>query len=150
VRRIKALAPGLPVLIISGDSDPTSIVERCAAGAGGYVLKPLAPEELARALASVARGQPVLCPEAQKALLHTVHGAATATTLWARGLSSREQEVAGCLLAGWSEKDIADRLGIMYDTLHVHLVRIYKKLGVHSRKQAVAKLLGVWRGGGGD
>ena len=64
VRRIKALAPDLPVLIISGDADHASIVECCAAGIAGYVLKPFAPGELARVVSSVARGWPVLCREA--------------------------------------------------------------------------------------
>jgi DNA-binding NarL/FixJ family response regulator len=57
------------------------MVECCAAGADGYVLKPLTPEELARVVLSVAQGWPVLCREAQKAILNVLHRAATATTV---------------------------------------------------------------------
>jgi len=149
VRKMKALAPDLPVLIISGDSDQASIVERCAAGADGYLLKPLAPGELACAVSALAQGLPALCPEAQKAIVSVLHQAITATTAWIPALSGREQEVLGCLLAGWSDKEIAERLGMTPSTVHVHLVQIYRRLDVHTRQQAVAKLLGVWRGGEG-
>jgi DNA-binding NarL/FixJ family response regulator len=143
VKKLKALAPGLPVLIISGDRDEAIIAECCAAGADGYVLKPLTPEELARVILSVAQGWPVLCREAQKAVLDVLHRAATATTVWFPGLTGREQEMAGCLVASLHDKEISARLGMAEATVHVHLTRLYRKLGVHSRRQAVAKLLGV-------
>ncbi len=145
VRQLKALAPDLPVLIISGDSDEASIVECCAAGADGYVLKPVAAEELARTVSSVAGGWPVLCREAQKAVVDALHRAGTATTVWFPGLSRRELEIAGCLVANLRDKDISERLGMARSTVHVHLARLYRKLRIHSRQQAVARLL---RGGG--
>ena len=143
VRTIKALAPRLPVLVISGDCDAASVGESCAAGANGYLLKSLAPEELARAVALAAQGWPALCREAQKALLNVVHQSATATTPWFPGLTGREQEIAGSLVARLRDKEIADRLRMTRSTVHVHLVRLYRKLGVHSRQQAVGRLLGV-------
>ena len=143
VRRIKALAPDLPVLIISGDADHASIVECCAAGIAGYVLKPFAPGELARVMSLVARGWPVLCRKAQKAVLNAFHQAAMATTVWFPGLSGREQWIAGCLVGNLCDKEINERLGMARSTVHVHLTSIYRKLGVHSRKQAVARLLRV-------
>lgn len=54
--------------------------------------------------------------------------------------------MAGCLVANLCDKEISTRLGMAEATVHVHLTRLYRKLGVHSRRQAVAKLLGV--GGG--
>jgi DNA-binding NarL/FixJ family response regulator len=87
VRKIKAFAPGLPVLVINGNCDAATIAECCADGADGYLLKPLAPEELARAVLSVAQGWPVLCREAQKAILNVLHRSATATTIWFPGLT---------------------------------------------------------------
>jgi DNA-binding NarL/FixJ family response regulator len=146
VKKLKALAPDLPVLIISDDRDEASIAERCAAGADGYLLKPLAPDELARAVLSVAQGWPVLSPEAQKAILNVFHRVATATTAWFPGLTGREQEMAGCLVASLHDKEISTRLGMAEATVHAHLTRVYRKLGVHNRRQAVAKLLGL--GGG--
>jgi DNA-binding NarL/FixJ family response regulator len=148
VRRIKVLAPHLPVMIIGAGIDGTEIAEYCAAGADGYLLKPPTPEALARAVDSLAQGWPVLCPEAQKRVLDVLQRAGAASTVRFPGLSSREQEIAGCLVAHLSDKEISTRLGISEATVHVHLTRLYRKLGVHSRRQAVAKLLGVageWR-----
>jgi DNA-binding CsgD family transcriptional regulator len=54
--------------------------------------------------------------------------------------------MAGCLMASLRDKEIVERLRMAGSTVHVHLVRLYRKLGVHSRQQAVAKLLGVGAG----
>jgi DNA-binding NarL/FixJ family response regulator len=143
VRKLKALAPLLPVLIVSRDRDEALVAECCAAGGDGYILKPLSPEQLARAVSSVAQGSPVLCVEAQKAILNVLHRSATATTVWFPGLTGSEQDIAGCLVAHLSDKEISTHLGMAKNTVHVHLTRLYGKLGVHSRRQAVAKLLGV-------
>ncbi|MGO8930784.1 MAG: LuxR C-terminal-related transcriptional regulator [Limisphaerales bacterium] len=142
VRKLKALAPSLPVLIISDDADAASIAECCAAGADGYVLKPLAPEALAGAISSLAQGWPVLCQEAQKAIMRLLHRAGASATDWFRGLSGREQDIAGCLVARLHDKEISTHLEMAEATVHVHLTRLYRKLGVHSRRQAVIKLLG--------
>lgn len=109
----------------------------------GYILKPVAPEELARAVSSVARGWPALCREAQKAVLHALHRTATTTTDWFAGLTEREQEIADCLVANLRDKEISERLGMARSTVHVHLTRLYRKLRVHSRRQGVARLLRV-------
>jgi DNA-binding NarL/FixJ family response regulator len=145
VRKLKTLAPDLPVLVISSDRDEALMAECCAAGADGYLLKPLTPDDLASAVSSVVRGWPVLCREAQKAILDVLHRAATATTVWFPGLTGREQEIAGCLVARLHDKEISAHLGLAEATVHVHLARIYRKMGVHSRRQTVARLLGGGR-----
>ncbi len=86
---------------------------------------------------------PVLCREALTALLNTLHRTATATTAWPTGLTGREQEIAACLMTHLCDKDISTRLDIKEATVHAHLTRLYKKLRVHSRRQAVARLLAV-------
>ena len=62
-------------------------------------------------------------------------------SLYAYDLTPREQEIIGCLAAMLSNKEICERLKIHKETLHVYLVKLYKKLGVHSRRQAARKLL---------
>ena len=149
VRKLKALAPKLPLLVIGDDCDEAVIAWRCWAGADSYLLKPVEPDELGRAVNSLAQGWPGLCPEAQRALVNEWHRLAAAAVVWFPGLSGREQEIVGGLVAGRSNKEIGDALGIKTATVHVYLSRVYRKLEVHNRKQVVAKALGTWRGGGG-
>ncbi len=56
-------------------------------------------------------------------------------------LSPREQEVLDCLAKGFLYKEIADKLGISYETVHTYIRRIYEKLQVRTRTEAVAKFL---------
>ena len=65
-------------------------------------------------------------------------GAASQPT---EGLSPREQEVLDCLSKGFLYKEIADKLGIGYETVHTYIRRIYEKLQVRTRTEAVAKFL---------
>jgi DNA-binding NarL/FixJ family response regulator len=140
VRKLKALAPSLPVVVISGQGDGQLLLEYCLAGADGCLLKPTAPEALARAVNSVIRGQPALCPEAEKAVVDFAHRMGTA--LWSQRLSRREQEIVCCLAEKLCDKEIAERLAITKSTVHTHLLHLYPKLGVHTRAQVVSKLLG--------
>jgi DNA-binding NarL/FixJ family response regulator len=139
VRKLKSLTPAIPMVIISGRCDGGAIVQACLAGADGWLVKPVLPAKLARAISSVAQGVPVLCEETVKALVHFLRR--TGTSLSAHDLTAREQEIVGCLAAKLSDKEISDRLSMNMSTLHVHLVKLYKKLGVHNRRQAVRKLL---------
>ncbi len=56
-------------------------------------------------------------------------------------LSVREQEVLDCLSQGFLYKEIAEKLGISYETVHTYIRRIYEKLQVRTRTEAVAKFL---------
>jgi DNA-binding NarL/FixJ family response regulator len=141
VRKLKALAPKLPVVVISGQSDEVWLVQCCLAGADGCLLKTTTRDALARAVNSAVQGQPVLCPEAEKAVVNFVHRMGAA--LWFRHLSRREQEIVVCLAEKLSDKEIAERLGITNSTVHMHLLHLYHKLEAHTRAQAVSKLLGA-------
>ena len=65
-------------------------------------------------------------------------GASTQAT---ENLSQREQEVLDCLSQGFLYKEIAEKLGISYETVHTYIRRIYEKLQVRTRTEAVAKFL---------
>ena len=58
-------------------------------------------------------------------------------------LTAREEQVVACLISGRQDKEIAEELGVGKDTVHSHLQRLYAKLGVHSRREAVQKYLGL-------
>jgi DNA-binding NarL/FixJ family response regulator len=139
VRKLKALSPTVPLVIISGPCNGGSIMQGCQSGADGWLVNSIAPAKLARAISSVAQGAPVLCAETAKALVHFLRR--RGTSLYAHDLTPREQEIVGCLAAMLSNKEICERLAMNKETLHVHLVKLYQKFRVHNRGQAVRKLL---------
>jgi DNA-binding NarL/FixJ family response regulator len=140
MRRLKAVAPDLPVLIISGQRDPAAIVQYCMAGAGGWLTKPLVLAELARAVRAAAQGSPVLCRQAAEALLDFLHQVGKSVSF--HGLPQRQREILVCLGENFSNKEIAQRLGVSHETVHVQVGRLLRKLGAHTRKQLVKQLLG--------
>jgi DNA-binding NarL/FixJ family response regulator len=140
VRAFKALAPGLPVMVLSSRSDAASIVQWYMAGAAGFLPKPVTRGDLARAIRLLAKGLPVLCEEGQKALMDLAHQAGAIGA--SQGLSRREQDVVVCVAAKLHDNEICQRLEMTPNNLHVTLFHIFKKLGVHSRRQAASKLLG--------
>ena len=82
----------------------------------------------------------MLCRQAERALMDFLHRAGAMSS--PQGLTRREREVVGCLAENLSNKEIAVRLGVSTETVHVHLEHLFRKLGAHDRKQAVRRFLG--------
>ncbi len=143
VRKLKALRRKLPVVVISGQCNEESVARACMAGADGFMIKPVTAEELARAVNAAAQERPALCPEAEKAVMNFLRR--VGASLSSRGLTRREQEIVCCLAEHLSDKEIAQRLRIAPNTVHVHLGRLLRKSGAHCRQQLVAKFLGGGR-----
>jgi DNA-binding NarL/FixJ family response regulator len=140
VRQLKALAPQVQVLMLTVYEDTERIFKALAAGATGYLLKRLEPEELLQAIRDVhAGGSPMSNSIARKvvASFQAAHLAGEKQN----SLSQREQAVLDCLAEGLAYKQIADQLGISINTIRTHLRHIYEKLHVQSRTEAVAKYL---------
>ncbi len=137
--RLKGLRPGLPIIMLTARSDAEAIFKSLMAGASGYLVKPFSPRELVQGIHSVLAGQPVLCPVATKMLVDSLCRKARSSSAVFTG---RESEIIPCLLQNLSGKETARTLGIATTTAYVHLAHIYRKLGVHNRRAAVAALLG--------
>ncbi len=143
VRRLKALAPDLPVLIVSRQRNSATIAQYCIAGADGWLTKPLPPAELDRAVRTAAQGGTVLCPQAVAALMDFLHQVGKSASV--HGLTQRQREIVFCLGENLTYGEVAQRLGIETNTVHVHVNRLLRRFAVHSREQLVKRLLG---GGG--
>ncbi|GAB4424627.1 MAG: response regulator transcription factor [Chloroflexi bacterium OHK40] len=104
-----------------------------AAGAQGYLLKDSPPEELLRAVRTLAQGQVALEPAVVARLLARVTEGPASDEL-----SARELEVIRLLVGGASNKEIATALGLSENTIKTHLSRIFDKLGARSRAEVVA------------
>lgn len=141
VRRLSELAPATQVVMLTVYDNTETIFNSLAAGAHGYLLKPISSEQLLLAIRDVyAGGAPMTSDIARKVVQAFKQPAPTASET--DNLSPREQEVLNFLAKGYLYKEIADKIGLTYSTVHTHIRHIYEKLHVRSRAQAVAKHLG--------
>ena len=140
VRRLSVLMPGAQVLMLTVFEDTDQIFRARAAGASGYLLKRLSPKKLLEAIEEVVSGgSPMSAPIARK-VVHSFK------TVPAQGdesvdLSPRERSVLDGLAGGLAYKQIADQLGVSIHTVRNYIRRIYQKLHVCTRTEAVAKFL---------
>lgn len=140
VRRLKQVAPEIQVIMLTVYEDTENIFNALAAGASGYLLKRTSMAELLAALREVqAGGSPMTTHIARKVVQSFQR--TPAATQPADNLSQREQEVLDLLAQGLIYKEIAEKLGISYETVHTYIRRIYEKLQVRTRTEAVAKFL---------
>jgi DNA-binding NarL/FixJ family response regulator len=137
VRRLKAMRPEVQVLMLTVYEDPDQIFAALAAGATGYMLKRLTPARLLNAIQEVhAGGSPMSHSIARKVLASFQKPGPSAE----KGrLSPREQMVLDCLANGFTYQKTGDALKISLHSVRTYVRRIYEKLHVHTRTEAVAK-----------
>ncbi len=119
--------------------DTENIFNALAAGANGYMLKRTSSKELIEAIHEVKRGGSPMTMHIARKVVQSFQKTAPAQP--AEKLSEREQQVLDLLSQGLIYKEIADKLGISYETVHTYIRRIYEKLQVRTRTEAVAKFL---------
>ena len=144
VRKLKAVLPATQVMMLTVYEDTENIFKALAAGASGYMLKRTPAKELLEAIREVLRGgSPMTTHIARKVVLSFQKSAAASakTAGELSELSDREQQVLDLLAQGLIYKEIAEKLQISYETVHTYIRRIYEKLQVRTRTEAVAKFL---------
>jgi DNA-binding NarL/FixJ family response regulator len=119
--------------------DANNIFEALAAGAVGYLLKRAAPAELVPALREVLAGGSPMTSSVARQVVRSFQPARSGSAEIAQ-LSERERQVLQLLAQGKIYKEIADLLGVSQNTVHSYIRRVYEKLHVHSKMEAVAKL----------
>ena len=143
VRQLKVLLPATQIMMLTVYEDTENIFNALAAGASGYMLKRTPVKELIEAIHEVKRGgSPMTTHIARKVVLsfQKTSGQQQAANELSE-LSEREQQVLDLLAQGLIYKEIADKLEISYETVHTYIRRIYEKLQVRTRTEAVAKFL---------
>jgi DNA-binding NarL/FixJ family response regulator len=133
--RIRLEHPDMPVLMLSTYDNPTYIARAVALGAAGYLLKGSSRERLFDAIHKAARGESAWAREE----LRRVTGALATPRVSAdieAPLTKRESEVLRQLAYGLTNKEIAQALGISYETVKEHVQHILRKVGVSDRTQA--------------
>ena len=142
VRRLSELAPQIQVVMLTVYDNTDAIFKSLAAGASGYLLKPISSAQLLSAVRDVYAGGVPMTSDIARKVLQTFKEPAPAPFA-GETLTARELEVLNFLAKGYLYKEIADQLSISYSTVHTYIERIFKKLHVRSRGQAVAKYLGA-------
>jgi len=140
VRQLKQLIPETQIVMLTVYEDTENIFSALKAGATGYMLKRTTQAELLEAIREVNRGGSPMTTHIARKVVQTLQQT-PAPTQPTEVLSPREQEVLDCLAKGFLYKEIAEKLGISYETVHTYIRRIYEKLQVRTRTEAVAKFL---------
>jgi len=138
--KLKAQLPELQVLMLTAYEDSDLIFNSLRAGASGYLLKRMVPTELIQAIEQVLLGgSPMSMRVARKVVDHFHRIRKPCSEM--ETLTKREQEILTLLAKGYLYRQIGDTLGISLGTVRTYLQRIYEKLHVQSRTEAVAKYL---------
>ena len=140
VTRLKELIPEIQVIMVTVYQDPDRIFRALRAGASGYLLKRAAPEMVLNAIRDVQQGGVPMSAEIARKVIGYFQAQPVAAAPEVEKLSPRELEILNLIAPGFSNKEIADRLGISIESIRWHLKNIYHKLHVHSRTEAASKI----------
>jgi DNA-binding NarL/FixJ family response regulator len=138
VSKLKVPHPNVEVVMLTVYQDADNVLKSLAAGANGYLLKRASREELLAAIHQVLAGGSPMSSQIARKLVQAFRQPVPNENDTSK-LSAREHEVLALLAKGFLYKEIAAQLNIGYDTVHNYIRRIYEKLRVRSRAQAVAK-----------
>jgi NarL family two-component system response regulator LiaR len=135
-RRIKAMGGGFKVIALTSFTDDDKVLSAIQAGASGYLLKDVTPEELVEAIRAAQRGEARLHPEIIRRLMEQVtHLPSKEEADPIAVLTHREREVIRLVGQGKSNREIAETLVISEKTVKAHVSNILGKLGLQDRTQ---------------
>ncbi|HTR40783.1 MAG TPA: response regulator transcription factor [Pseudomonadales bacterium] len=140
VKQLKTMMPQMQIMMLTVYEDTEQIFQALSSGASGYMLKRSTPGKLLDAIADVHEGgSPMSGPIARKVVASFQRNKPKEGEQ--PHFTSREQSVLDCLANGLTYKQTADQLSISIPTIRSYLRRIYEKLHVQSRTEAVAKYM---------
>jgi DNA-binding NarL/FixJ family response regulator len=140
VRALKLVLPEVQVVMLTVFEDSDKIFRALAAGASGYLLKRQRPEELLAAIREVVAGGAPMSTSIARKVVRSFQSTPPVGTESAE-LSHRELEVLQALAQGLAYKQIADQLNVSIHTVRNYIRRVYEKLHVRCRTEAVVKYL---------
>ncbi|MGB1249982.1 MAG: response regulator [Candidatus Promineifilaceae bacterium] len=140
-RWIRATLPDTKIIMLSAYDDDPYIMAALEAGANGYVLKNTSPAKLIRAVETVMAGDSALDPAIATKLMGLLVNNRQAAV--SAELSDREHEVLRLTAKGLTNKEIGNQLHISNRTVQGHLRKVFSKLDVNSRTEAVTKAIAL-------
>jgi DNA-binding NarL/FixJ family response regulator len=140
VTRLRILLPQTQVIMLTIEEDSERVFESMKAGATGFLVKHVPPQEILEAIAEVHGGGAPMSSHIARRVVTAFREAPSSSK--DPSLSPREEDVLRLLAKGHRSKEIADDLGISTGTVNTHVRHIYEKLHVRSRAEAVARFVG--------
>ena len=141
IRKVKKLAPSIQFMMFTVYENNDQVFEALKAGAIGYLLKKTPPMQIVEAVKELYSGGSPMSASIARKLVDIFNSTQKETTTDAAAvLSPREKEVLTLLSKGLLYKEIADKLGIGFGTVRQHLYKIYEKLHVQNKTEAINKV----------
>ena len=137
-RVVKDLYPYVQIVMLTMKEETDIILEAITAGAVGYLLKSTPPQEILQAIKTVKQGGSSLSGPVALRILQQIQNGQRQNPQQEFNLSERETEILHGLVNGLTYKMLAEELYISIDTVRSHIKKLYEKLHVHSRSEAVA------------
>jgi DNA-binding NarL/FixJ family response regulator len=141
VRTLKPLNRSVNYVMLTAYHDAQLIFDALSAGAGGYLLKRGTRKELIAAIKDVQSGGSPMSSSIARIVVEAFQSK-PAKDEQLEQLATREREVLDLLAKGMLYKEIADHLMVTHNTVHTLVRRIYEKLQVHTRREAIGRLQG--------
>lgn len=153
IRQVSARRPDVDIMVVTVFGDEHHVVSSIEAGATGYILKDSTPADVISCIRLLRAGGSPVSPVVARSVLRAIRNrmapqvARTAAPTEPNPLSARETEILQLLAKGMSFNEIGDILSISPHTVTAHIKKIYRKLQVHSRGEAVyeASQMGLLR-----
>ncbi|MBK9727803.1 MAG: response regulator transcription factor [Saprospiraceae bacterium] len=139
VRETKPLRPVVQYLMCTSHSDAERTFDSLCAGATGYILKNSTPDQISTAIRDIHNGGSPMSAEIARLVVNSFPKKQLDSGLL-ETFTTREQEILHALAKGYAYKEIADKLFISIETVRTYLRKIYEKLQVHSKVEALNKV----------
>jgi DNA-binding NarL/FixJ family response regulator len=138
-RLIKEMYPDVLIMMCTVFEDSEKIFDALKAGASGYILKRTAGEILIDAIKELLKGGAPMSSEIARKVVNSFRETRTEKLKYPE-LTNKENEILDLVADGFGNKEIADKLFVSVNTVRTHIYRIYEKLHVHNRIEALNKI----------
>jgi DNA-binding NarL/FixJ family response regulator len=145
-RRLRAEGSTAKILILTGRTDDRSVFDSIRAGADGFLEKTAGVRFIADALTRVAAGERVFSPDQERSALQELGRMARRARASSGAqaiVTPRELEILEFVSLGLTVKQVATRLGLSPRTVEAHIAKLYRKLGVRNRVQAISRAVSL-------
>jgi DNA-binding NarL/FixJ family response regulator len=139
VRQLKPMKPAIQYLMCTSHNDAERTFDSLCAGATGYILKSSTPDQIFNAIRDIHKGGSPMSAEIARIVVNSFPVKQQNNQLL-DSFTTREQEIIHALAKGYSYKEIADKLFISIETVRTYLRKVYEKLQVHSKVEALNKI----------